>query len=106
MSNLRTVREQKRLTQQDLAGITGISQPHIQALEAGKYLPQRRTRKRIEQILGAEIDWQLTITFDKSHITAKMIELLNLQADGVLERVTHVKRLLHSIEQSLKTIEQ
>ena len=106
MNDLRSIREERRLTQQDLAGITGISQPHIQALEAGKYLPQLRTRKRIEQILGAEIDWLATTSGDKDHITRQLLEMLNIEAENVLERISHVRRILHEIEQSIKAIEQ
>ena len=105
MNDLRSIRHSAGLTQDNLAQLTGLSQPHIASIEAGVVLPRKRTRKRIEGLLGAEIDWQQTLSSDKEHVTRQMIEMLNLQAEGVLERIGHVKRVLHTIEQNLKPLQ-
>ncbi len=105
MNDLRTVREQKLLTQQDLASLSGLPQSHLSALENGRYLPNKRTRNSIERLLGSQVDWQQTVTGDKDYITAKMIELINLEAANVQERIGLVKRVLHTIEQQLKTLQ-
>ena len=105
MQDLRTVRETKRLTQQGLSKLVGLSQPHLASIESGKLLPQKKTRIRIEGILGKTIDWQQTISYDRENVTRQMIELLNIQAEGVLERVGHVKRIVNEIEKTLKTYE-
>ena len=102
MQDLRSIREQKRLSQVDLAGITGISQPHIQALEAGKFIPRDGTRQKLEGILG-DIDWLDTASSDKDYVTRMLLELLNLQANGARARILHVKKILKVVEQSLKT---
>ena len=106
MQDLRTIREQRKLTQVDLSSLSGLPQSHLSALENGRYLPNQSTRRKIEMLLGHSIDWQQTVSGDKNHITARMIELINLEAENVLERIGHVKRVLHTIEQQLKTIEQ
>lgn len=103
MQDLRTVRQEKRLTQQDISGLTGLPQSHVSALENGHYLPNLRTRQRIEQLLGHSIDWQQTVSGDKDYITAKLVELINVQADGVLERIAHVKRILNEMEKTIQT---
>ena len=103
MQDLRTVRESKRLSQVDVSQLTGVSQPHLSSLERGQYLPNERTRKRIEQLLGHSIDWQQTVSSDREHVTRMLLELINAEADGVLERVQHLKRILHEIEKTLQT---
>ena len=106
MQDLRTVRESKRLTQVDLSSLSGLPQSHLSALERGLYLPNKSTRKKIEQLVGSEIDWQQTVSGDKDHITRQLLEMLNIEAENVLERISHVRRILHEIEQSIKAIEQ
>ena len=103
MQDLRTVRESKRLSQQDLSELSGVSQPHLSALERGQYLPNKHTRLRIQQLMGSQIDWQLTITGDREQVTRMLLEMINVQADGVLARIAHVRRILHEIEKSLQT---
>ena len=97
MQDLRTVREQRRLTQIDVSELTGLPQSHIQGLEAGKFVPREVTRQRLERILG-DVDWLASASGDKGHITRKLVELINLEADNVLERIAHVRRILHEIE--------
>ncbi len=106
MNDLRSIREQRKLTQEDLSSLSGLPQSHLSALENGRFLPNKKTRKRVEQIVGHySIDWQQTVTGDKDYITRQLVELINLQVEGVQERIGHVKRVLQTIEQNLKTLE-
>lgn len=99
--DLKSVREQKRLTQKDLSDISGLSQSHIASIETGQLLPRKATCKRIERLLGSVIDWQKTLSADKPYVTDQIVEMLNLSADGALERVQHVKKVLHQIENEI-----
>ena len=98
MNDLKTIREMRRLTQQELAETTGLSQPHLTALESGQLFPRRRTRQRVERILGPEIDWVSTLTRDKGHIGYALKELLNTDEPGLPERLKFCRQYLHALE--------
>ena len=51
-------REEKNLTQNDLAKITGIPQAHISRIENGNYNPSLAYMKRIAEGLGKELHIQ------------------------------------------------
>ena len=57
--DLRRIRISKKLTQQQLSELTGISQSTIASIETGNIWPELSSRLRFEYILG-EIDWTLT----------------------------------------------
>jgi len=88
----------RRLTQQELAEVTGVSQPHIAAIESGQLLPRRRTREKLTGILGPEIDWVTTYAADKGHIGYALRELLNVEEPGVQERLRFCRQYLHALE--------
>ena len=48
-------REEKRMTQKDLANLTGIPQGHISRIENGNYNPSLAYLKRIADGLGKEL---------------------------------------------------
>jgi transcriptional regulator with XRE-family HTH domain len=98
MQDLKTVRESKGLTQQDVTSMTGLPQGHIARIESGSLLPRRRTRVRLEQILGSEIDWVSTLSRDRGHIGYALNELLNLKEPGVDERIRFCKQYLTALE--------
>lgn len=98
MQDLKTIRQQKNLTQSNLSELSGLSQPHIVALESGQFLPRRKTRQRIERILGSEIDWVATYAADRDHIGYVLKELLNPQEPGMEDRLKFCKQYLHAIE--------
>ncbi len=52
-------REEKRMTQKDLADLTGIPQGHISRIENGNYNPSLAYLKRIADGLGKELHIQL-----------------------------------------------
>lgn len=52
-------REEKSLTQEDLAQLTGIPQAHISRIENGNYNPSLAYLKRIASGLGKELHIQL-----------------------------------------------
>lgn len=51
-------REEKKLTQKDLAALTGIPQGHISRIENGNYNPSLAYLKRIADGLGKELHIQ------------------------------------------------
>ena len=98
MNDLKTIREMRRWTQQELAEATGLSQPHLVSIESGQLLPRKSTRQKITGILGQEIDWVSTLTRDKGHIGYALKELLNFQEPGVDERIRFCKQYLSALE--------
>lgn len=54
-----TARNEKNMTQKDLALLTGIPQGHISRIETGNYNPSLAYLKRIAQGLGKELHIQL-----------------------------------------------
>ena len=101
MYDLRTVREQKRLTQEDLAQLSGLAQSHIAGIETGKFLPQKRTRQRIERLIGSEVNWLTTLARDRSHIGFALNELINSEAPGVGDRIKYCKQYLSELEKMM-----
>lgn len=53
---LARVREQRGLTQRQLAARAGMKQPQIARLEQGGYLPNMSTLLRLLQVLGARLE--------------------------------------------------
>ncbi len=53
---LARVREQRGLTQRQLAARAGMKQPQIARLEQGGYLPNLSTLLRLLQVLGARLE--------------------------------------------------
>lgn len=103
--DLKSVREARKLTQKDLSDISGLPQSHIASIESGKFVPRDATRRRLAGVLG-DVDWLATASGDKDYVTRKLIELINVEADNVLERIAHVRRILQTIEQNIKSIEK
>ena len=58
---LREVRERKFLSQQELAGLAGVTKPNISRLENGHQKPRPRTVRRLAAALGVApeelVDW-------------------------------------------------
>ena len=98
MNELKKIREQKGLTQSDLASLTGISQPHIASIESGKLLPNNSTRRKIEKILGSEVDWLKTFSADLLHVGFALQELVNLREPGAGKRIQYCRRYLNELE--------
>ena len=79
MNDLRTVRQSKGLTVYDLASGM-LRTATIIEIETGKRVPRRRTREKLESMLGKGIDWRKTLSSgDRDHIkflrqAVKMIE--------------------------------
>jgi transcriptional regulator with XRE-family HTH domain len=67
MKNMRETRRSKKMTQDRLSKLSGIYPSNISAIEHGRYKPNKRTRERIEHVLGP-IDWVETegITLQES----------------------------------------
>ena len=103
MSDLKTVRKDAGLTQEDLAGLIGTRQGTLAEIETGKRIPRKRTIKKVESILGEEVDWRKTAAGDEEHqhIMVHMVTLLNEQKDGVKERIAFTRQCLQIIELTL-----
>ena len=102
MNDLKTIREQKLLTQDDLASLSGISQPHLASIENGRILPNSRTRKRIERLLGSEINWLTTYARDRSHIGYALRELINAEDPGAGDRINYCKQCLSELNKMMR----
>jgi len=57
---LREARKLAGMSQKQLAGVAGMAELSISALERGIRNPHKRTQKKLEKILNAEIDWDAT----------------------------------------------
>jgi transcriptional regulator with XRE-family HTH domain len=56
MMTLKTLRETKNLTQQELAQIVGVSRKTISAYETGRAVPSVRVLKELAKVLDTPID--------------------------------------------------
>jgi len=101
MKDLRTIREERNLSQQDLADLTGLSQSHIANIESGQLLPNSRTCKRIEKVLGSEINWLTTLAQDRGHIGYALRELINSEAPGSSDRILFCKQYLNELNKMI-----
>ncbi|MAZ56250.1 transcriptional regulator [bacterium] len=54
-SNMKQVREAKKMSQGDIFRVTGIERAYISNLEAGKQNPTLETIEKIAQALGVEV---------------------------------------------------
>lgn len=103
MNDLRTVRKEKRLSQQNVAETIGLRQSTLAEIESGLRAPRRQTIQKIESLFGAEVNWRRTLSGeDHSHIMYKMVELINEQEEGVQERIQYCRQCLEIIENTLK----
>ena len=99
--DLKSVREAKKLTQMDLSEISGLPQSHIAKIENGQLLPNHRTRRRIERILGSEVNWLTTLAQDRGHIGFALNKLINAEEPGVTDRIKYCKQYLNELEKMM-----
>ena len=100
--DLRTVRKSRGLSVEDLA--SGMLRPAtISEIECGLRVPRRKTRTKIESLLGP-IDWHKTLSgIDRKHIMHSLTEFINLDVPGARQRIKFAKQALQLIEQTLNT---
>ena len=55
-TNMKTLREDRKITQAGLAGAVDVSRQTILFMEKGKYNPSLRLAWRISQVLGSSIE--------------------------------------------------
>lgn len=55
MENVRRMRREKGLSQQELADLAGVGQDSISAIETGKHEPHPRTLRKLAKALDAEV---------------------------------------------------
>jgi transcriptional regulator with XRE-family HTH domain len=58
MNTLRNIRQQKKLTLEDISSLTGLTIPHLSWIETGKIVPSIHTKIRLERIFG-DIDFMV-----------------------------------------------
>jgi len=83
---LRDLRQQRKMTQQDLAKAATIHYTHIGRYEAGKSMPSADTLRRISEALGTTVDFLMdgaTQDSAKARLTSR----------ALLQRFQDVERL-------------
>lgn len=75
-NNLKILRRQKNLTQEQLASKIGIPQPTYRTYENGRYEPSIKTLVKLSQILECSVDDILII--DKKDLIEQQDELFEL----------------------------
>lgn len=56
MNGVRSYREMKRMTQEDLAKIVGVSRQTIVAIEKGNYTPSVALAMELAKVLGCTVE--------------------------------------------------
>lgn len=56
LRSLRTIRKRKKLTQQQLAEMCGVTQGSVCQWEQGSVLPRLKTLFRVADVLGCKVD--------------------------------------------------
>lgn len=69
---LQTLREQKELTQEELAKLVNISQPAYNAYERGKNMPSKNTAIQLAKVLRVTVDELMNGKPEKE--TTKVVE--------------------------------
>ena len=101
MNDLRTVRQSKGLTVYDCASGM-LRTATIIEIETGKRVPRRRTRDKLEAMLGKGIDWRKTLSSgDRDHLFFILEEFVNESEPGARERIKFLRQALRMIEETL-----
>lgn len=66
MRTLRDIRQEKKLTLEDISSLTGLTIPHLSWIETGKIVPNIHTKIRLERIFGDNIDFMVVDDSDNS----------------------------------------
>lgn len=77
--DIKTIREQKHLTQEELAEQSGISVRTIQRIEAGQE-PKGHTAKALAKVLGLDLNTDSIITSTEETINYKLVKRINLSS--------------------------
>jgi len=77
--NIKTLREQKHLTQEELAMKSGVSIRTIQRIESGR-APKGHTAKALSKALDIDLDVLSNSEKDKGGINYSLIKLINLSS--------------------------
>ena len=71
-------------------------------IETGKRVPRRRTREKLEAMLGKGIDWRRTLSNgDKDHLFFVLEQFINESEPGASERIKFLRQALRMIEETL-----
>ena len=103
INDLRTTRLNRGLRIGDLASGM-LRSATISEIENGLRVPRRKTRNKIESLLGP-IDWRKTLSVGgRDHITRALAEFVNESGPGnPKERIRFAKQVLTMIEETLES---
>ena len=101
LTDLRTTRSRKGLRIEDLASPM-LRPATISEIENGLRVPRRRTREKIESIVGP-VDWRKTLASgDRDHILYALSEFINEKGPGnPRDRIRYARQALKMIEDTL-----
>ena len=86
--SLGDARKALKLTQQQLADISGLSQYAVTQIETGESCPNKMTRKKLESILGP-IDW-----LESAEVMASLAEWLQTDRN---KKIRFLKSKIHEL---------
>lgn len=100
MEELKIVRKQKELTQIELAKLVNILPATLSDTENGIRVPHKKTKIKIEAILGP-IDWWKTLLKGPDHLIAEGLQTL-IRPNKMYgkARIRHAKQILKHMEQN------
>jgi len=101
LNDLRSTRISRGLRIEDLASGM-LRRATISEIENGLRVPRRRTREKIESMLG-KVDWRKTLAAGgRDHLLRYLVEFINEPGPGdVREKIKFAKQALKMIEQTL-----
>lgn len=77
--NIKALREQKHLTQEELAKLSGLSKRTIQRIESGQK-PKGHTAKALSKALGLDLDTINTVNKSVEDINYSLVKIINLSS--------------------------
>lgn len=100
--DLRSIRKARGLTLDALASGM-LRRATLSDIENGKRWPSKSTRRKLESILGPQINWVATYAGDRTHIVFALKEFVNSERPGASERIKFARRALILIDEKINT---
>jgi DNA-binding XRE family transcriptional regulator len=92
--NVKQLREEKNLSQGQLAALIGISQTSLSAIETGKSVPRSTTLGRLKRVLAEEQPIKNTSNIDEVSELRQEIAFLRLQLDKANDHLSKAISLI------------
>ena len=95
-SRIKAAREKKKITQEELAGLLGMSTTHISVIERGVKPPKLETFIRIANALGVSADYLLMDIIDNPAdvVAGELSELISKLPQKEKEKALTIMRVL------------